>query len=58
MSDSQMADPPFGTRTVRELDGTWSVIVDGQVVASGCSMSDAIKIEAIEIAALEQGSFV
>lgn len=46
-----MAKPPFGTRTVRELNGSWTVVVDGRIVASGCTFADAVAIEAAEIAA-------
>jgi hypothetical protein len=48
----KLAEPPFGTRIVMELDKTWSVVVEGSIVGTGYSMEDAILVEAIEIAAL------
>lgn len=53
-----MANPPFGTRTVLEVDRSWTVVVEGEIVAVGIDcMADAIALESAEIAARTECDF-
>lgn len=49
--DTIVANPLQGTRAVRELNGLWTVVSDGEIVQAGCTRREAIEIEAVELAA-------
>lgn len=50
---SAMANPGI----VREPNGTWTVVSEGRQIVSGCTLADAVAIEAVELAFLTPCEF-